>query len=378
MKNKLLCTSALALTGFAGAASAAEISAGAVNMGFSGYYSTALSYASVDTGAKVLDTDFDGVDVWTNAEIHFTPAIVLDNGVKVGINIQLEGDTASDQIDEQYMQITGDFGQVLIGSENSAGYKMQVVAPDVSHIAASSSSLTAYVPYSGSNAGRAAGNGLFRGTLGTTYIENVTNNDAARLTYFSPRFGGLQLGASYARDGSQSNGAVDNNATVTDIWDFGLNYGGTWGDVSVDGSARYGIASGFGGSDDPEIWGLGLSMGFGGFTFGGSYAEQNDAGKFDGKAYDVGMGYSDGPMSYSLTYFLGESVNDENIALLNAGDEELETIMLAVKYQVAAGFSVGAFLADTQFSEDFDDDGAAGGGDDVEGTVLGVSASFSF
>jgi hypothetical protein len=46
MKNTLLCTTALALTGFAGAANAAEVSAGAVNMGFSGYYTTGLAYAS--------------------------------------------------------------------------------------------------------------------------------------------------------------------------------------------------------------------------------------------------------------------------------------------------------------------------------------------
>ena len=385
MKNTLLCTSALALTGFAGAANAAEVSAGSVNMGFSGYYTTGLAYASVGTGANAGATDFDGIDVWTNAEIHFKPSITLDNGIKIGIDVQLEAgsNTNGDQIDEAYMSISGDFGQVLIGSENSAGYKMTVAAPDVSMIFAQSSSLTAYVPYSGTVTGTAgsavAGADLFRGTLGATYIENNRNNDANRLTYFSPRFGGLQLGLSYARDSGQTNGPVNNNTTLTDIVDIAANYSGSFGGMDLDGSLRWGQASAPGAAIDPEIWGAGLAVGFSGVTIGGSYAEQDGTLARDGSAYDLGISYANGPMSYSLTYFKGKNIDNENITngALYAY-EELETWVLAAKYKVNSNFSVGAFIADTDFSEDIDDSGNATGGDDVDGTVFGVSASFSF
>jgi predicted porin len=393
MKSTLLCTTALAMTGIAGAANAAEVSAGAVNMGFSGFYTTGLAYASVDTGANIEalypgGTDYDGVDIYTNAEIHFKPSITLDNGIKIGIDVELEADSIArkefDRIDEAYMSISGDFGQVLIGSENSVGYKMAVAAPDVSHIYAQSSTLTAYVPYSGGFTGTAgialAGDDIFRGTLGATYIENNRNNDAMRLSYFSPRFGGLQLGMSYARDSRQVNDPVDNNAAITDIVDIAAKYSGSFSGVDLDGSAHYGIASAPpSGGEDPEVWGAGLSLGFSGFSFGGSYAEQEGTSKRDGSAYDVGIGYANGPMSYSLTYFKGKNIDNENVIV---GDvyayEELETIMLAAKYTVNANFSVGAFLANTEFTEDFDDAAAATGGEDVEGTVLGVTASFSF
>ena len=398
MKNSLLCTTALALTGIAGAANAGEVSAGAVNMGFSGFYTTGLAYASVDTGANIEalnpeGTDYDGVDIYTNAEIHFKPSITLDNGIKIGIDVQLEAGSAviSDQIDEAYMSIAGDFGKVLIGSENSVGYKMAVAAPDVSHIFAQSSTLTAYVPYSGTfsnTAGTAsaiAGADVFRGTLGTTYLENNRNNDASRLSYFSPRFGGLQLGVSYARDSGEGNGPVNNNTVITDIVDIAAKYSGSFGGVDLDGSARYGIASAPGGADDPEVWGAGLSLGFSGFSFGGSYAEQDGTAARDGSAYDVGIGYANGPMSYSLTYFKGKNIDDENLGTANGTNlggqwayEELETWVLAAKYKVNSNFAVGAFIADTDFSEDFDDSGLASGGDDVDGTVLGVTASFSF
>jgi hypothetical protein len=390
MRNTLLCTTALAVTGLAGAASAAEVSAGAVNMGFSGYFTQHVAFATVDTGANIEalnpgGTDFDGLDLFTNAEIWFKPSITLDNGIKIGIDVQLEAGSGpqGDIIDESYMTISGDFGKVIIGSENSAGYKMTVAAPDVSSIFAQSSSLTAFVPYSGTfsnTAGTAsaiAGADLFRGTLGSTYIENNRNNDANRLSYFSPRFGGLQLGISYARDSGQGAGAVDNNTTVVDIIDIAANYSGSFGGVDINGSARWGTASAPGAGTDPEVWGAGFGIGFGGFSFGGSYAEQDGTAARDGSAFDVGIGFASGPMSYSLTYFEGKNVDNENVGLAG-GNEELKTIILAAKYKVNSNFSVGAFIANTDFTEDFDDAGVAGGGDDVEGTVLGVSASFSF
>ncbi len=376
MKNTLLCTTALALTGLAGAANAAEVSAGAVNMGFSGYYTTNIAITSVDTGTGLALADFDGLDVQTNAEIFFKPSITLDNGIKIGVDIQLEAgsNTNGDQIDEAYMTVSGDFGKFIIGSENSAGYKMTVAAPDHSLIFAQSSSLTAFVPYSSA----VSGADLFRGTLGSTYIENARNNDAARISYFSPRFAGLQLGASYARDAGQTNGPVNNNTTLTDIVDIAANYGGSFGGMDVDASARWGTASAPAGGVDPEVWGFGLNLGFGGFTIGGSFAEQDGTAAQDGHSFDVGIGYSDGPMSYSLTFFSGENIDNENVALGGAAKEELETIVLAVKYTVNSNFKVGAFIANTDFTETFDNAGTALGAENVEGTVLGVGASFSF
>jgi predicted porin len=371
MKNTLLTTTAIALTSVAGAASAVEISAGALSMNVSGYYTTNLGFASVSTGTTLAGTDFDGIDIQTNAEIWFKPSLTLDNGIKIGVDVQLEAgsNTNGDQIDESYMTIDGDFGRVIIGSENSAGYKMTVSAPDVSLIFANSSSLTSFIPYSSATAGA----DLFRGTLGSTFIENRRNNDAARISYFSPRFGGLQLGISYARDAGQTNGPVNNNAVTTDFVDIAANYSGSFGGVDVNASARYGTASAPAAGTDPEVWGAGLKIGFSGFSIGGSYAEQDGTGvgaglgNQDGSAYDVGIGYANGPMSYSLTYFSGSNV--DNVAF---GEETLDTIVLAAKYKVASNFSVGAWIADVSFED------VAAPANNVDGTVVGVGASFSF
>jgi len=345
-----------------------------LTMNVSGFYTTTLAVTSVDTGATLAAADFDGFDIFTNAEIWFKPSLTLDNGIKIGVDVQLEAGSSdsTDRIDESYMTISGDFGKVIIGSENSAGYKMGIIAPDVSHIFAHSSSLTGFVPYSGGT----AATGVFRATLGTTSIENNANNDAQRISYFSPRFSGLQLGISYARDAGQGSGPVNNNssttgsggALLTDIVDIAANYSGSFGGVDVDASARYGTAS-VAGATDPEIWGAGLTIGMNGFTIGGSYAEQDGSAAQDGSSYDIGVSYASGPMSYSLTYFAGENTNNLGVS---GARESLDTIMLAAKYKVAANFSVGAFAANTQYEK------ATNRADDVEGTLVGVSASFSF
>src|SRR3546814_15314704 len=47
--------------------------------------------------------------------------------------------------------------------------------------------------------------GFFRGTLGSTYVEPQQATDTAKLTYYTPRFGGFPFGASSAPDACKEN-----------------------------------------------------------------------------------------------------------------------------------------------------------------------------
>ena len=58
-----------------------------------------VAYASTG-GTGVAGWGFDGLDVSTNTGILFLPSITLDNAIRIGANIQLEGETDGDQIDE--------------------------------------------------------------------------------------------------------------------------------------------------------------------------------------------------------------------------------------------------------------------------------------
>jgi predicted porin len=369
MKKVLLASSALALVGaFASPAAAAEWD---VKVG--GYMTQVVGYgdSDADVSGTSVDGDFDGVDVYSDSEVHFLPSITLDNGLKFGANIQLEGSTNGDQIDESYMFVRGSFGELLLGSENSAGYKMQYNAPNAGIVSINSGTMSAWIPFS-FDAGQ-----LFRGTLGTTSLENSTNNDAQRITYFTPRFAGFQVGASYARDALQdSSGPVDADTSLHDIFDIGANYVNSFGDFNVAVSGRWGTASAAdaSGAPDPDIWGAGINLGFAGFTVGGAYAKQNDAGASNGRAWDVGAAYETGPWGFSVEYFNGKNRGGPEDGSAELGNESLEQYLVSGAYALASGVSLGVFGAYV----DFDD--ASGGEEDgsVDGFVIGTGISLSF
>lgn len=421
MKKVLLGTSAIALaSAFATSAQAVEWE---VKVG--GYMEQFAAWASPDVEGIVSD-DYDGIDSKQDSEVHFLPSITLDNGLKIGANIQLEGFQGGDQIDESFLFIDGSFGRVLLGSENSAGYLMHYGAPDVTFLNVNSGSTTAFIPYSGTVTGRdgtgdivdlTVGTDVFRGTLGATFIENGLNNDAQRFTYFTPRFAGFQFGLSYARDPRQDNNDQVNldveNTDLNNITDFGANYVNSFGAFDIALSGRYGIAflaSDFEDDDglvddletltdvdeNPQIWSAGLNLGYAGFTIGGSFAEQNNFNpnafrSADGTSYDAGVSYETGPWGFSLTYFKGQNRDDENfIPGVFAPDEELTQYLVGVNYDLAKGVALSGYGAYVDFDEDVGDDAFVNaidpgslnvfnpGGDDVDGWIVGTGIKVSF
>jgi hypothetical protein len=373
MKKVLLGTSAIALAGaFATQASAAEWE---VHVG--GYMEQYLAFASSDFDDG-RDGDWDGVDSKQDAEIHFLPSITLDNGLKIGVNVQLEAFQNGDQIDESYMFIKGSFGEINLGSENSAGYKMQYAAPDVTFVNVNSGSLGSFIPISSEGDGA---NDLFRGTLGSTYTENLGNNDAQRFTYYTPRFAGFQVGVSYARDGFQdTNAQVNTDEGISDIFDIGANYVQSFGDFNVAVSGRYGTASAPG--PNPDVWNAGLNVGFAGFTVGGSYAVQNDGGTASGRAWDAGVSYETGPWGFSFTYFNGRSRDNTGTVNIDGSlsSETNEQYLVGVSYAMAKGVTLNAFGAFVDFDESSPGENADGDVIDgsVDGWVIGTGIKVSF
>ena len=399
MKNVLFGTTAIALAGaVAGPASAAEW-----DVKFGGFAEAFIGYAQTDLAQNVPGTlfDIDGVDSTWDGEIIFTPSITLDNGIKIGANVQLEGRAGSggtgDVIDEAYIFVRGSFGEINIGDENSAGYKMTYAAPDVSFLGVNSPSSTIFVPYSGALGGQVTGADLFRGTLGTTFLENERNNDAGRITYYTPRFAGFQVGVSYARDATQqTNGRINTAAAAaSDIIDVGANYVNSFGGFDLSLSARWGIATdnrvaipGTDVGEDPTVLGFGASFGFAGVTIGGGWSEQNGAGDEDGTAYTAGVSYRTGPWGFSATYLHGENVDEEataagdNSTPLNAAlgqnDETVDNYIIAVDYDLAKGVDLNLVAGYTDFDEELADGGVNNGGNDLSGFYVATGIRVRF
>jgi len=212
---------------------------------------------------------------------------------------------------------------------------------------------------------------------------------------------------------------MTNNDATTDFVDVAASYSGSMGGMDLGLYAHYGTASAKPGGTDPEVWGGGINLGFGAFKIGGSFGEQDGTADNDGSSFDVGASYSNGPWSYSLTYFEGNNIDDEAVKgadavsgsaavigvagidlnadgdFLDAGEtlptaaadavsgsnavaaipgakEELKQIIAAVTYKVNGNFKVSAFIADVSFDED------SSSANDIEATIIGFGAKFSF
>ena len=205
MKKQLLATTALVAGGLmAGAAQAAD----PIKLSLGGYSHTGLTIRGQDNTATSngtingqedwfvqnnglqVTTDIGRSDVFWEAEVFFVGETTLDNGIKVGVNIQLEAYTSNDQVDESYVYLTGGFGRLVVGAENSAMYIMHYAAPSPTggQFGAESPNFN---PFRLPTAHRS-------GTIGTF---SALTSDANKITYYTPRFSpGFQFGISYTPD----------------------------------------------------------------------------------------------------------------------------------------------------------------------------------
>ncbi len=382
---------------------AAPVGAGEFHLGTGAVYDQYFGYVDYDAATA---SDFAGADAVAGGQVFVIPQFTTDNGLSFGGDFRIEGHVGERNagviLDEAALFLRGGFGELRLGRSDSPGNHMQKGAPvgygpELNFAGLSSAALPSLLQFSNVHSTVRVGDDLLRGSLGSTYVANTGSDTATRISYFSPRLAGFQLGASYAPDGSNS------SPNRKDFFDISANYAGQIGAVDFGASAKWGIAdNGVTPGDDPEYWGLGLSLGYGNLTVGGSYAETSGSalGLTDGQAYDIGATYQTGRYGLSVQYLKGQNTDDENAAL--GGQERLQALTLSASYaltgafanaappdpgaapvsryegQDSAGASVFGFVSFSEFSEDIGDGGAGTPGDDTEGFVVGTGFRLTF
>ncbi len=362
MKKVLLSTSAIAMVG--AVATSANAADWEINLG--GYMEQHVVFGSYD---EPVGTDFTGVDVKSDQEFYFRPSLTLDNGLKISARMDFEG-ASNGGVDEPRLIISGSFGSVTLGEDDIASYDVSYTAPDV----------TFYGINSGSSTNAQPGGGIFgtsNASMTRTTLPAVAS-DPVGIKYFTPRFAGFQIGASYARDANQSNNDAQEDieaaGVLSNIFGVGANYVNSFGgvDVAVSGGWNTGSRSGGGAGDVDEMsYAMGMNLGFAGVTVGGSWGEGNDiqGGTADGRTYDAGISYETGPWGFSFTYLHAElNANDGT-----GDDHEIDEFLLGANYKLAKGVRLAAFgLYSTQ------DATAASGVDDTDGFTLGTGIRVDF
>lgn len=315
MKKHLLASSALVAAGCVALASGAAAQ-GKPTLSVGGYLHEIVG---------VIINKPDGhpktaaLDVHNDGEIHFRGNATLDNGIKIRAQAELElsehtnfarfrnqgrDSTTQDIIDEVYVNVSGSFGQLRLGQDDSVGWLM---------LAGYSGSWATQV---GQNLSFDAGEWVSNG-VGARYLLPIVSldGDPERVSYITPRISGLQVGVSYTP-----------NKTTHDDWQFArtdavhneitgaINFTGKFGETGVGGGFVYQTAKRADGGTataDPKEWAVALRVDFGPARVAAAYRNMKDSPypdtTTDRRIFDVGVRYKMGANSFSLTYANGQS-----------------------------------------------------------------------
>jgi predicted porin len=383
MKKVLLGTSALLGVGsIAGAAQASD----GIKLDVGGFFQTVYQ--------GVFDKKSDGhfgnhrnVDrILHNAEIHFKGETTLDNGLTVGAQVELEGesggssaaaDATTDQIDKSFVYWSGGFGKVQIGTMDGPIGACPVFPPGAT------ANFSGFSPASwGGNQPRSSNS-----------VCSDASNESQQIKYTTPNFAGFQLVVAYV---------PSNNAE--DYTDVGVNGAGT--PSNPDGTAHHtfgtyltysyagdgwGVDFGGGGSWNGKFndanganagknsrYQTALTVTFGGFAVGGIF-EYYDNGGNDNNAWVAGGGASYGVDAWTVGIQGSHGTFSASSAGGGGGDgghDDNNRVILTGSYEMGPGVLLDAELGYTWFK---DTSGAAdGGADKYSAFDVGIGSKFTF
>ncbi len=400
MKKILLGTTALigAATLLAGAASAEDpkVTVGGFSTFEAGYIKD-----NYDAGNRSVTFRNDN-------EIHFNVAGKTDAGLGYGAEVDLEADINGSSAatpgstnqgitaHRTYGWLQGDqWGHLEFGSNDGAARTLKI---DASNIARASGGIDGdSLLFADVNVHNTAGanlsnySNLFAGSRSfitaprlpvengpaTGFASDVWGNDD-KITYYTPRFQGFQLGVSYApslADRGQNNTSFSDAAVdASNILSGGINYENQFDQIgvaaAVTGETAKADASA---GNNIEAWNAGLKLSYLGFSAAGSYGDWNDS--FAASGTDAwyatgGLAYETGPVGASVTYLYSDTKP-------TGQDNKFQDVSVGVDYKLAPGLT--PFVEYTWY--DIDPTGGtalSGAGAENKGNVVLVGSQLSF
>ena len=336
MKQYLLATTALAgVVAFAGQTIAGSVGTTdnfEVKLGATYRFNVALSDQDRTMGrgrGYAFSND--------ESEVLLSASWIGENGLTYGLTFELNA-LARDgtAADETYMFADGPlWGRIELGDQDDAADRIFVAAED------------ALVGRAGFD-GDVGDSFAFNGALAAP--ELVQTSDDTKVIYFTPRFGGVQLGASLTPDtGSAGFGGDGDEENVVGV---GANWSATLNDANIVVAAIYEFAD-----DDPapnaadagdlETIGVGGTLTLGNWAFGAGHvdfggfnttAANAAAGQDAGEWFNVGGSYKAGPWGVSVGWFSAERGGASQTA------ESVDILSVDVAYAVVPGWSINASL----------------------------------
>jgi predicted porin len=271
-----------------------------------------------------------------------------DAGLGYGGGIDLEADATNDaqsqgtNASRTFVYLDGNWGRVEMGSEVGAQGTMKI---DASNIARATGGIDGdFWFFTSSSAQFWATPDLALG-YGAGNLGNESQENLNKVTYYTPRFSGFQVGVSYTVDSDDRGQTVtrsDNNAgQAENIFSAGVSYDNTFGDFAVGLAATGEIGDAqTAGTEDLQTWNVGGKVGYQGFTVAASYGDIGDSlrttasGADDTSYWTAGVAYEYGPFGVSATYLDSEYDNGTGL-----GDNEFQNLAIGTDYKLAPGLT---------------------------------------
>jgi hypothetical protein len=329
MQHKLLLGStALVSAGilFAGASPAKAD----IEVVLGGYTEFGVKAATEDTLAAGDDRQYL---FYMDNEVFINAYGVTEGGIEYGSEIELEagsgdGNTDDAFVDEVTLFFSGAFGRIEMGREDGAEDVMGIGGEDAQ-----------------------AGTGGTDGDLtNLTTFEVTDTGDSAKVTYFTPRVAGFQLGATWTPDNGDGIDD-DTEGEQENIISAGANWVGALGpmDLTVAGTGIMGENEGDG--DDLESWEVGALAGFGGLSAGVKIGQETDFN--EGDFLNAGLEYRFAAAGVSVGYvYFDPDEGDTNNLFVVSGDVGL---MPGVTLKGDVGWATDDPQADEDEPGDTDD-----------------------
>jgi predicted porin len=360
---------------------------------------------SVVTGFYVVDADSTGATSYQDTKVAVVARNIdiiaegtLDNGMTAGVDAKMmlgsdwntlanAGAPSGVTFRQLFAYLEGGFGRFEIGGVDGAAYKMHYTSPW-------------FVPGNGVDSPNIY-NGVGSAGLSRNTTFSLMATDANKVSYFTPRFAGFQLGVSYTPDVTQSTTGVNaNGLTVlpkltggggvgptTDVFEVAANYAGTIGGVDLGVDGFYTDGDGNASNTDPKEYGFGASLGYMGFTLGGAWYQSEDLagptnyGAFtpvasladagaEVKTWTVGLSYGTGPWTVGVAYLESQ---DDSSATSTFGSNGAES----KAWQGGGGYSLGSGV-DLGLDVQFNSKKAAAGAQTFDTTSGGIVLAVSF
>jgi hypothetical protein len=298
MRKVLLATTALvAVTGVASA-----------DVSISAYHEMHYSEISDDQTTSV-----DGA-LAQSTDIYFSFSESADNGLSFGLDITLANDGGDDEnayTDEAKSYLSGDFGTIVIGSEDAADFLMR--AGHNNGMANTSSGGDGWIAYDYKNGGAvSAPTGVLAG-----------KDDGVKLIYKSPSMAGFSFAASWDDGGTGENDTAVGVKYTTEMSGVGITVGA-------------GVYDSGESTDTAERANAGIGLSMGDLSVGYNQSSSKTGTTVDYQSTQIGVRYA---LNDDVTIGGGYTKGDDDIS----NGDEVEIVELGVEYSIAPGlgFNLG-------------------------------------